>query len=163
MARITTIDCERVVPNRFELVLLAAARARALSRGHTPHVSLDGDKPTVTALREIAAGAVDPTWLRQWLLNLQRDGVEEEVGLDNPSGTAGSSALDSRSAASAEADGTTPKASPGSIANHKVTKTDRRHVRQIHNTQHQRERHRRCKRRPRRVPGARPLGAGLHR
>lgn len=62
MARITTIDCERVVPNRFELVLLAAARARALSRGHTPHVSLDGDKPTVTALREIATGAVDPTW-----------------------------------------------------------------------------------------------------
>lgn len=55
MARITTIDCERVIPNRFELVLLAAARARALSRGHTPHVSPDGDKPTVIALREIAA------------------------------------------------------------------------------------------------------------
>ena len=70
MARITTIDCERVIPNRFELVLLAAARARALSRGHTPYVSPDGDKPTVIALREIAAGAVDPTWLRQWLLNL---------------------------------------------------------------------------------------------
>ncbi|WP_454622036.1 DNA-directed RNA polymerase subunit omega [Bradyrhizobium cenepequi] len=163
MARITTIDCERVVPNRFELVLLAAARARALSRGHTPHVSLDGGKPTVTALREIAAGVVDPTWLRQWLLNLQRDDVEEEVGLDNPSGTVGSSANDSRGAASAEADDTTPKASPGSIANHKVTKTERRHVRQTHNTQHQRERDRRCKRRPRRVPGARPLGAGLHR
>lgn len=92
MARITTIDCERVIPNRFELVLLAAARARELSRGHTPRVSPDGDKPTVIALREIGAAAVDPTWLRQWLLNLQHDDVEEDDRLDNPSGTVGSCA-----------------------------------------------------------------------
>ncbi|QEX23258.1 hypothetical protein FRZ61_31940 [Hypericibacter adhaerens] len=163
MARITTIDCERVIPNRFELVLLAAARARALSCGHTPRVSPDGDKPTVIALREIGAAAVDPTWLRQWLLNLQRDDVEDEDGLDNPIGTVGSSANESRGAASAGADDTTPTASPGSIPNHKVTKTERSHVRQTHDTQHQRECHRHCKRRPRRVPGARPLGAGLHR
>jgi DNA-directed RNA polymerase subunit omega len=151
MARITTIDCERVIPNRFELVLLAATRARALNRGHTPHVSLDGDKPTVIALREIAAAAVDPTWLRQWLLNLQRDDVEKEDGLDDPTAEVASSANDSRGAASAGADDTTPIASPGD------TKTERSHVRQTDDTQHQRERHRHCQRRPRRVPGVRPL------
>ena len=82
-------------------MLLAAARAHALSRGHAPRVSPDGDKPTVIALREIGAGAVDPTWLRQWLLKLQRDDVEEEDELDNPSGTIGSSANEFRGAASA--------------------------------------------------------------
>ena len=163
MARITTIDCERVIPNRFELVLLAAARARGLNRGDRPRVSPDRDKPTVIALREIGAAAIDRAWLYQWLLSGQRDDAAEEDALDNPIGAIGSSANDFRGAASAEADDTTPKASSGSIANHKVTKTERRHVRQTHNTQHQRERHRRCKRRPRRVPGARPLGAELHR
>lgn len=68
MARITTTDCERVVSNRFELVLLAAARARALYRGEMPRVSPQHDKPTAIALREIATGALDPLLLRQQLL-----------------------------------------------------------------------------------------------
>lgn len=60
MARITVEDCLEVVPNRFELTLLAAKRARALASGvKDPLVSWDNDKPTVVALREIAAGTTD--------------------------------------------------------------------------------------------------------
>ena len=58
MAPITTIDCERTVLKRFELVLLAAARARALMRGETPRALPDGDIPIAIALREIAADRI---------------------------------------------------------------------------------------------------------
>ena len=54
MARITVEDCLENVENRFELVLLAARRARQISRGADPLVPEDNDKPTVIALREIA-------------------------------------------------------------------------------------------------------------
>jgi DNA-directed RNA polymerase subunit omega len=57
MARVTVEDCLDKVPNRFALVVLAAERARQLSRGATPGVDCD-NKPAVTALREIAAGMV---------------------------------------------------------------------------------------------------------
>lgn len=57
MARITVEDCLAHVDNRFELVLKAAKRARQLSMTATdPFVPWEGDKPTVVALREIAAG-----------------------------------------------------------------------------------------------------------
>lgn len=57
MARITVEDCLDNVENRFELVLEAAKRARALSTGELqPTLSWDNDKPTVLALREIAEG-----------------------------------------------------------------------------------------------------------
>lgn len=57
MARVTVEDCLRNVKNRFELVLIAAKRARQLMRGTSePKVEWDNDKPTVVALREIAAG-----------------------------------------------------------------------------------------------------------
>lgn len=56
MARVTVEDCLRNVKNRFELVLVAAKRARQLMRGKEPHVEWDNDKPTVVALREIAEG-----------------------------------------------------------------------------------------------------------
>lgn len=69
MARITTIDCERVVPNRFELVLLAAHRAHDLWNGAEPQVTAPGEKPTVLALREIAAERIDPAVLRQQLVD----------------------------------------------------------------------------------------------
>nr|WP_262029572.1 DNA-directed RNA polymerase subunit omega [Microvirga sp. Mcv34] len=69
MARITTVDCERVVPNRFELVLLASYRAHELWNGAEPQVSVPGEKPTVLALREIAAERIDPGSLRQQLVN----------------------------------------------------------------------------------------------
>lgn len=60
MARITVEDCLDHVENRFKLVLLASKRARQLSRSNAlARVPLENDKPTVVALREIAAGYVD--------------------------------------------------------------------------------------------------------
>ena len=58
MARITVEDCLEHVDNRFELVLLAARRARQISKGADPLVPEDNDKPTVIALREIADNLV---------------------------------------------------------------------------------------------------------
>lgn len=59
MARVTVEDCLKNVKNRFELVLLAAKRARQLMRGKEAKVEWDNDKSTVVALREIAAGYTD--------------------------------------------------------------------------------------------------------
>lgn len=61
MARITVEDCLEVVDNRFELVLMASKRARQLARGADAQIenAEDDDKPTVLALREIAARAID--------------------------------------------------------------------------------------------------------
>ena len=64
MARITVEDCLSVVSNRFELILLAAARARQLNLGAKPLVECNRDKPTVVALREIATGGLDLDLLR---------------------------------------------------------------------------------------------------
>ncbi len=58
MARITVEDCLQKVPNRFQLVLLAAKRAHQLEQGAEPLVPWENDKPTVVALREIAAGKI---------------------------------------------------------------------------------------------------------
>jgi DNA-directed RNA polymerase subunit omega len=57
MARITVEDCLNTVPNRFELVLVAARRSKMLLKGARPLVESD-NKEVVTALREIAAGEV---------------------------------------------------------------------------------------------------------
>ena len=61
MARITVEDCLEVVGNRFELVLMASKRARQLAKGEASTIEnarIEGEKPTVLALREIAAGQV---------------------------------------------------------------------------------------------------------
>jgi DNA-directed RNA polymerase subunit omega len=61
MARITVEDCLKKIPNRFQLTLAATYRARQLTAGGTPQIELDAadrDKPTVIALREVAAGKV---------------------------------------------------------------------------------------------------------
>lgn len=58
MARITVEDCLQNVDNLFQLVILAAQRARRLANGAEPSLPLQNDKPTVLALREIAAGNV---------------------------------------------------------------------------------------------------------
>jgi DNA-directed RNA polymerase subunit omega len=58
MARVTVEDCVEKVPNRFELVMLAAQRARNISRGEAPAVERDNDKNPVVALREIAEGKI---------------------------------------------------------------------------------------------------------
>lgn len=64
MARITVEDCLEHVENRFDLVLLATKRARQLARGAEPLVPPENDKPTVIALREIAAGKVTPATIQ---------------------------------------------------------------------------------------------------
>ncbi|HEY4731997.1 MAG TPA: DNA-directed RNA polymerase subunit omega [Gammaproteobacteria bacterium] len=65
MARITVEDCLDNVDNRFELVLLASKRARQLANGREPTVPWENDKPTVVALREIAAGNITPAVMDQ--------------------------------------------------------------------------------------------------
>lgn len=64
MARITVEDCLQHIPNRFELTLAATYRARMLAQGHTPKIE-SNDKPTVLALREIAAGEIGIEMLRR--------------------------------------------------------------------------------------------------
>ena len=64
MARITIEDCLEQVPNRFKLTLAAAYRARELAQGHEPRLE-SKNKPTVTALREIASGAPGLEMLRK--------------------------------------------------------------------------------------------------
>lgn len=58
MARVTIEDCLDNVDNRFQLVLVATKRARQILLGAEPMIEVDKDKPTVTALREIADGLV---------------------------------------------------------------------------------------------------------
>jgi len=65
MARITVEDCLQNVPNLFQLVLVAAKRARRVANGAEPTVDVENDKPTVVALREIAAGHVGPEILEE--------------------------------------------------------------------------------------------------
>jgi DNA-directed RNA polymerase subunit omega len=65
MARITVEDCLDKIPNRFQLVLAATYRARMLSQGHAPKIESRGNKPGVTALREIAAGQIGLEMLRK--------------------------------------------------------------------------------------------------
>ena len=59
MARITVEDCLENVENLFELVIVASKRARRLANGAEPLVDWENDKPTVVALREIAAGLIN--------------------------------------------------------------------------------------------------------
>ena len=68
MARVTVEDCVQKVPNRFELVLFAAQRARNLSRGEELTVDRDNDKNPVVALREIADETVELPKLEQDLI-----------------------------------------------------------------------------------------------
>ena len=59
MARVTVEDCLPAVENRFDLVLVASRRARQIALGAKPLVAEENDKPTVLALREIAAGVMN--------------------------------------------------------------------------------------------------------
>ena len=73
MARITVEDCLDKVDNRFELVMVSSKRARQLQiEGKEPMVSVDNDKPTVLALREIADGFVNASIL------VEKPGVDLE-------------------------------------------------------------------------------------
>lgn len=65
MARITVEDCLDNINNIFEMVLVAAKRARRIAHGADPMVEVENDKPTVLALREIADGLVSPAILEE--------------------------------------------------------------------------------------------------
>lgn len=65
MARVTVEDCAGKVGNLFDLVLIATKRARQIAHGRAPALPLEGDKPTVVALREIAEGLVDRSILEE--------------------------------------------------------------------------------------------------
>jgi DNA-directed RNA polymerase subunit omega len=84
MARVTVEDCILQVPNRFDLVLYAAQRARNISRGETLTVERDNDKNPVVALREIAEQTVElPNLESDLVKSLSRapepEPVEDEV------------------------------------------------------------------------------------
>ena len=83
MARVTVEDCVDKVPNRFDLVLLAAQRARQISGGADLTIDRDRDKNPVVALREIAEETVKPKDLQESLVtNLQKVRIDEEDATD---------------------------------------------------------------------------------
>lgn len=83
MARVTVEDCLDHLDNRFELVLVAAKRARQLATGgKDPFLAWENDKPTVMALREIAAGHVTRDILTAKLE--EEDAFEDLIQLEQP-------------------------------------------------------------------------------
>lgn len=85
MARVTVEDCIINVPNRFELVLLAAKRAREISAGASLSVARDNDKNPVVALREISENTISTDALREGVIKAMQRNVfidETESDLD---------------------------------------------------------------------------------
>ena len=80
MARVTVEDCVVKVPNRFELVLMAANRARQISAGDQPTVMEDNDKNPVIALREIADETITAEDMRDTVIR----GLQRHVEVDEP-------------------------------------------------------------------------------
>jgi DNA-directed RNA polymerase subunit omega len=80
VARVTVEDCIQKVPNRFDLVLMAAHRARMISSGAQITVSRDNDKNPVVALREIGDGAIQPDDLHEELIH----SLQKYVEVDEP-------------------------------------------------------------------------------
>jgi DNA-directed RNA polymerase subunit omega len=82
MARITVEDCLENIDNIFEMVLVAAKRARRVAHGSDPMVELENDKPTVIALREIAEGHVTPAILDEVDAPSTEDFMQQDVAED---------------------------------------------------------------------------------
>lgn len=83
MARVTVEDCVDKVPNRFDLVLFAAQRARQISGGAELTIDRDRDKNPVVALREIADETVRPDTLEDGIVqSLQRVQIDDEDEAD---------------------------------------------------------------------------------
>ena len=80
MARVTVEDCVLKIPNRFDLVMLAAQRARDISSGTPLTVERDNDKNPVVALREIADESIDIEYLAEALVQ----GMQKYVEVDEP-------------------------------------------------------------------------------
>ena len=80
MARVTVEDCVDKIPNRFDLVLMAAQRARQISGGADLTIDRDRDKNPVVALREIAETKLDQTVLKDSLIS----GMQKHADIDKP-------------------------------------------------------------------------------
>ncbi len=80
MARITVEDCVDNIENIFEMVLVAAKRARRVAHGADPMVEPENDKPTVIALREIAAGHITPAILEEIDVPAAEEFMSADVG-----------------------------------------------------------------------------------
>jgi len=78
MARITVEDCLEHVDNRFDLVLLAARRARQIAQGADPLVEPENDKPTVIALREIAENLISKTGMDEMEAQREMERITSE-------------------------------------------------------------------------------------
>lgn len=83
MARVTVEDCVDKVPNRFELVMLAAHRAREVSSGSAITVDRDNDKNPVVALREIAEETQSADELRERLIEANQTQIEVDEPEDD--------------------------------------------------------------------------------
>ncbi|UTW53437.1 DNA-directed RNA polymerase subunit omega [bacterium SCSIO 12827] len=83
MARVTVEDCVQKIPNRFELVMLAAQRARHISAGAPLAVDRDNDKNPVVALREIAEEAVTLPELEESLIKGMQKYVQMEESIED--------------------------------------------------------------------------------
>lgn len=83
MARITVEDCLHNIENIFEMVLVAAKRARRVAHGADPMVEFENDKPTVIALREIAEGLVTPSILEEIEMPPSTDFMQQDVMEDD--------------------------------------------------------------------------------
>ena len=84
MARVTVEDCVDKVPNRFELVLVAAHRARTLAGGAAVTVERENDKDPVIALREIAEQTISPGDMREGFIH----SIQKQVEVDEPEAVA---------------------------------------------------------------------------
>ena len=84
MARVTVEDCVDKIANRFELVLVAAHRARALASGGTITIERENDKDAVVALREIAEKTISPGDMREGLIH----SIQKHVEVDEPEAVA---------------------------------------------------------------------------
>lgn len=84
MARLTVEDCLEHIDNRYDLVILAAKRARQITFGSDPLVKENRDKPTVLALREIADGIVTPDNIDDIGKTNVEDEYEEEAEVEFP-------------------------------------------------------------------------------
>jgi DNA-directed RNA polymerase subunit omega len=80
MARVTVEDCVDKVPNRFELVLLAAHRARSIASGSPITVEQENDKNPVIALREVAASTIPADDMREGFIH----SIQKNVEVDEP-------------------------------------------------------------------------------
>ena len=101
MARVTVEDCVDKVPNRFDLVLLAAQRAREISGGAELTIDRDRDKNPVVALREIAEQTVKPKHLNEALVQSLQNFLPDEEDEADDVGSLSQSAEAMRLSASA--------------------------------------------------------------